>query len=272
MTDPSKKNRDKIANLELQVEILERLVEDRTRELYLSNEKLNQINEKLMRTNVSELEQFVHIASHDLQAPARTITNCAELLKRSLGEKLDDQSAAYIGLLIEGGKSMQALIKDLLHYSRVRGTEWSPSAVNTMEVISRVVAESRQLIKQREAQVNYSGLPTVRGDETLLFHLFQNLIANGIKFNISTRPQITIAAKRNGMEWIFTIDDNGIGIDLQYRERIFEMFQRLHAKGEYEGTGMGLAICKKVVERHEGRIWVDSERDRGSTFYIALPA
>jgi light-regulated signal transduction histidine kinase (bacteriophytochrome) len=218
-----------------------------------------------------ELEQFAYVASHDLQEPLRMITSYTTLLGKRYAGKLDKDADEFIGFAVDGAKRMQCLINDLLTFSRV-GTRGKDLATTDCEVVLAKTLHTLQLAAQESgATITHDKLPTVMGDETQLGQLLQNLIGNGLKYRNSKRPVIHIGARQDGACWLFSVTDNGIGIDPQYTEKIFVIFQRLHTREEYEGTGIGLAVCKKIVERHGGKIWVDSAMGHGSTFYFTLP-
>jgi signal transduction histidine kinase len=225
----------------------------------------------LARSN-TELEQFAYVASHDLQEPLRMITGYTSLLAKRYRGKLDGDADEFIGYATDGAKRMHALINDLLTYSRVgtRGKEFSPTDCEA--VLQATLAALRPAIEESNAVVAHDPLPTVTADATQLGQLFQNLIGNGIKYRDSKPPVIQVSSKREGSQWLFSVRDNGIGIDPKYAERIFVIFQRLHNREDYPGTGIGLTVCKKIVERHGGRIWVESQPGQGATFYFTIPA
>jgi len=226
--------------------------------------------EELRRSN-RELEQFAYVASHDLQEPLRVIIGYLQLIERRYRGKLDAEGEEFIGFVVDAVKRMQALIADLLEYSRVgtRGRPFVPTDAD--EVLRRVVESLSRVIAETGAQVTHDPLPTVCADDLQLMQLLQNLIGNALKFHGPQRPQVHVSAQSDADGWRFSVRDNGIGIEPQYREQIFVIFQRLHTRDKYPGTGIGLAICKKIVERHGGRIWIDSAPGGGSTFYFTLP-
>jgi light-regulated signal transduction histidine kinase (bacteriophytochrome) len=225
---------------------------------------------ELERSN-TELEQFAYVASHDLQEPLRMVTSYLQLLQRRYQGKFDDKADKYIYFAVDGASRMQVLINDLLEFSRVttRANEHEPTDCEF--ILNQVLSGLELYIKENGAIVSHDPLPEIMADNTQLTQVFQNLIANGIKFHGEEAPKIHISAEKKASEWLFSVKDNGIGIDPQYSEKIFEVFKRLHKKEEYPGTGIGLAVCKKIVERHGGRIWVESELGKGSTFYFTLP-
>jgi signal transduction histidine kinase len=244
-------------------------IQRRDGELQKTHAELQQRIADLQRSN-SELEQFAYVASHDLQEPLRMITGYTQLLAKRYKGRLDPDADNYIGFAVDGAKRMQALIEALLNYSRV-GTRGKPRARTDCEAVLRSTLAGLQLaIEQSGAVVTHDPLPNVMADANQIGQLFQNLIANAIKFRNSEAPRIHISSKQKSDAWLFSVKDNGIGIDRQYAERIFVIFQRLHTRDEYAGTGIGLAICKKIVERHGGTIWVDSESSKGATFYFTL--
>jgi light-regulated signal transduction histidine kinase (bacteriophytochrome) len=226
---------------------------------------------ELKRSN-HDLEQFAYVASHDLQEPLRAVTGCIQLLLRRTRDKLDEDSRELFDHAVTGANRMRQLIDDLLVYSRVNTRAKPPERVDAGELVSDVLSQLAVLIAEKGARVTVQELPTVLADATQLRQVFQNLIMNGLKFCTAAAPRVTVAAERRGEDWVFAVTDNGIGIEPQYFERIFGAFQRLHTREEYAGSGIGLAVCKKVIERHGGRIWVDSTPGRGSTFYFSLPA
>jgi PAS domain S-box-containing protein len=227
---------------------------------------------ELERSN-AELEQFAYVASHDLQEPLRMVTSFTQLLSRRYAGKLDADADEFIGYAVDGSLRMQELINDLLTYSRVGTRALTLQAVDTAELVDQVLGDLSRAIQDAHGTVARGDLPMVRGDLTQLRQLFQNLIANAVKFHRpGVPPEVCVAASPSGGKWQFSVSDNGIGIERQYLERIFVLFQRLHSRAEYPGTGIGLAICKKIVERHGGEIQVRSEFGHGTTFLFTLPS
>jgi PAS domain S-box-containing protein len=232
--------------------------------------ELQQQKQDLVRSN-DELQQFAYVASHDLQEPLRMITSYLELLERRYKGQLDAKADRFIDYAVDGAARMQILIDDLLRYSRVGSRSYSFAQVDCAVVLQYVLRNLQVAITESNAIVTYDALPEVNADITQLTQLFQNLIGNAIKFRREDPPQIQIRVERTNGKWLFSVRDNGIGIESQYADRIFVIFQRLHNRTDYPGTGMGLAICKKIVERHGGALWVESTPNRGSTFYFTLP-
>ena len=233
-------------------------------------EELHNLTEELKRSN-ADLEQFAYSASHDLQAPLRGIEGFIKLLSKRYKGKLDAKADEFIEFTIEGVQRMKMLIKDLLEYSQIGTKNKNFSSVDSSIPLALALANLQRSIEENKAAVTYDALPNVLADSSQLSRLFQNLIGNAIKFHGNELPKIHISAELKGEEWIFAVSDNGIGIDPKNFDRIFSVFQRLHTMEEYEGTGIGLASCKKIVERHGGRIWVVSEIGKGTTFYFTLP-
>jgi PAS domain S-box-containing protein len=225
----------------------------------------------LKRSN-AELEQFAYVASHDLQEPLRMIASFAQLLSRRYAGRLDSRADEYIGFVVDGAKRMQQLISDLLSLSRVgtRGGEFKE--IDLEGVLSEVLLNLGPAIHDEGAVVTHERLPSVVGDRGQMAQLFQNLIGNSMKFHGAEPPRVHISAAETGQEWTTSVSDNGIGIAPAYSDRVFQIFQRLHSREQYPGTGIGLAVCKKIVERHGGRIWFDSVPGAGTTFRFTIPS
>ena len=235
-----------------------------------SEQELHRRAEELARSN-EELEQFAYIASHDLQEPLRMVSSYCQLLQRRYQEQLDADANEFIEYAVDGAKRMRELINDLLAYSRV-GTHASPlELTDCNEALALALENLKIVIEENDVKIVTSQLPKTEADKTQLVQLFQNLIGNAIKFKNGQIPEIEVRSEKKNGEWVFSVKDNGIGIDQEYASRIFVIFQRLHTRSEYAGNGIGLSICKKIVERHGGRIWVNSEHGQGSTFYFTLP-
>jgi signal transduction histidine kinase len=246
---------------------------DLRRSLAANTQMLDQLSvagTELSRSNL-ELEQFAYVASHDLQEPLRKVSSFAQLLAIRYTGKLDAEADDFIAFMVSGVQRMHALIQDLLIYSRLGRKGGSPAPVDCNVVLTDALANLHEAIAGTDAAITSESLPTVLANELQLVQLFQNLIGNAIKFHGAERPQIHIWAKPDGPAWKFSVRDNGIGIDPHFAERIFVIFQRLHTREEYPGTGFGLALCKKIVERHGGRIWVESQLGQGSTFHFTFP-
>ena len=234
-------------------------------------EELKRTMEELARSN-RELEQFAYVASHDLKEPLRMISSYLLLLEKKYRGRLDDKADKYIHFAVDGAERMSRLIDGLLSYSRITSRREDFGIVDANWVFTAAAVNLEQAIRETGASVTRDSLPQVRGDETQLIQLMQNLIANAMKYcKEGVAPRVQVTAHREGKEWIFAVGDNGIGIEPQHHERIFQIFQRLHTQEEYAGTGIGLASCKKIVENHRGRIWVESTPGEGSTFFFSLP-
>jgi light-regulated signal transduction histidine kinase (bacteriophytochrome) len=224
---------------------------------------------ELQRSN-AELEQFAYVASHDLQEPLRMVANYTELLARRYQGQLDEKADKYIHYASDGARRMQRLVSDLLAYSRV-GSQGQPLEPTSSQMTMQDVLKGlQQVVRETGARLEFHDLPTVMADPGQLHQLLQNLVSNAIKFRREEAPHIVVTAIPDGAQWSFSVSDNGIGLEQRFAERIFQMFQRLHERGRYEGSGIGLAICKRIVERHGGRIWVESTPDVGSTFHFTL--
>ena len=241
---------------------LEDLVKERTAKLEASNRELAQSNENL--------EQFAYVASHDLQEPLRLLSNFSQLLEKRYKDKLDQDANDFIGFIVDGAKRMKVLISDLLTYSRAGRNEQTAKEVDFNKIVEKVIYYMSPIIAQSEGKVTCDKLPVLVAREIHIMQLFQNLISNALKYHSDKAPDIQIRAKRNNNVWLFSVSDNGIGIDPQFHEKIFQIFQRLHSQEEYSGTGIGLSICKKIVSNYGGKIWVESQEGKGSTFYFTI--
>jgi PAS domain S-box-containing protein len=233
-------------------------------------EALRERTELLEQSN-KELEQFAYVASHDLQEPLRMVASYSQLLSKRYKGKLDSDADDFINYAVDGANRMQMLINDLLDYSRVgtRGKEFGMTDFNA--VLEKTLRDLKKRVEESGSNVTIDPLPSLMADGGQIGQVFQNLISNGIKFRSDASPLIHVSSEKNKNKWIFSVRDNGIGIDTEYSNRIFEIFQRLHNKEEYPGSGIGLAICKKIVERHRGNIWIESEPAKGSTFFFSIP-
>jgi signal transduction histidine kinase len=247
----------------------ERIVEELER-VERGRSQLEEQALELSRSN-ADLEQFAYVASHDLQEPLRKVTSFCQALQSRYGGQLDERADQYIEFAVDGAKRMQVLINDLLAFSRVgrSGREYERVALG--DAVAGAIDALSEPIESSGARVEADGLPTVEGDEVLLRSLFQNLIANAIKFRGEQPPVVRISATRDGSFWQIEVADNGIGIEREYAERIFLIFQRLHPREAFEGSGIGLALCRKIVEYHGGRIWLDTESPGGARFHLTLP-
>ena len=263
---------------------LDELVEERTIELKTINDQLQQELTKrkkveqqqkatlknLKRSN-SELEQFAYVVSHDLQEPLRMVASFTQLLQSRYQDKLDDEANEFINFAVDGASRMQGLINDLLTFSRIgtKGISFSPTDMNI--VLEEVLANIRQSTIEANAEITNDPLPVIIADGLQMAQILQNLISNAIKFRGKSPIQIHVSGESKPDKWVFFVRDNGIGIEPKYYKHIFIVFQRLHKREEYEGTGIGLAVCKKIIQRHGGKIWVESELGKGSTFYFTIP-
>jgi len=250
-------NHAMVEELHRYTEDLERKVQERTGALQRSNE---------------ELKRFAYVASHDLQEPLRMVSLYLQLLESRYSDKLDADAHEFIGYAVDGATRMKNLIGDLLIYSRVDAQQRDFTEVNLQKVMADICKIMEASIQEAQANVTVDKLPTIKGDEQILSQLFQNLIGNALKYRSTRQPEIHVGVTRQNDQWLFSVQDNGIGIEKQYLERIFVIFQRLHDRTQYPGTGIGLAICKKAVELHGGRIWAVSEVDKGTTFFFSIPA
>jgi light-regulated signal transduction histidine kinase (bacteriophytochrome) len=251
-----------LADLE-EVERSRRRLEEQARELQVKARDLERSN--------AELEQFAYVASHDLQEPLRKVASFCQLLQRRYEGQLDERADQYIEFAVDGAKRMQSLITDLLAFSRVGRSGTEMVEVELATVVDTALANLTRRVEDTDARIDVGPLPTIEGEPVLLTAVFQNLVGNALKFHGEEPPVVRVRAERTGSEWTISCEDEGIGIDAQYADRIFAIFQRLHPKETYEGTGIGLALCRKIVEHHGGRIWLDTQAERGTTFRFTLP-
>ncbi len=252
----------------LVMSMLSKRQEARTLEFEIQERE--RVQKELERSN-EELGQFAYVASHDLQEPLRMVASYTRLLQKRYGGSLDEDADTFIGYAVEGAERMQAMIHDLLKYSRVASRPPERAEVPLAEVLRETLRMLESRIQEYEATVTHDLLPVVRGDRGLLAHILQNLVGNAIKFRGDDAPVVHVTAARDPDAWRISVRDNGIGIDARHQDRIFQIFQRLHARDKYEGTGIGLALCQKIVAQHGGTIWVESEVGQGSTFHFTLP-
>jgi len=248
---------------EQEQEVLNQEIESKAKQIEASNAILQRSNE--------ELKQFAYVASHDLQEPLRKVNSFCQLLRDEYSDQLDENAQSYIRYAVDGATRMRNLVADLLDYSRVE-TQGKPlTPTDAGDACSEAIEILQAAIEETDAKVTVQQLPTIQADRVQLVRLFQNLIGNALKYRGDSPPEIQITVQQRNHDWIISIRDNGIGMEPQYYERIFVMFQRLHARDEYTGTGIGLAICKRIVDRLWGTIWVESEPGTGSTFFISVP-
>ena len=233
-------------------------------------EEIKETIKKLELSN-EDLQSFAYVISHDLKEPLRMVSSFTQLLKKRYEGKFDEEADEFIGFIVEGSERMESLLDDLLNYSRITSAADKYQEIDLNTIIEECMFNLKIAIDEKNVEITCDSLPTVIVNRTQMIHVFQNLLANAIKFSGKKTPKIHISSRRDGDKWIISVSDNGIGIDSQYHKRIFKVFQRLHKRSEYEGTGMGLFITKKIVERHNGYIWVESEPGNGSTFYFSLP-
>jgi len=240
-------------------------------ELQDAHATLEARTEDLQRSN-SELEQFAYVASHDLQEPLRKVASFCQLLQRRYAGRLDAKADEYIEHAVDGAKRMQALINDLLAFSRVGRTAQRREPVSCAVLLAQAWANLAADVRRTQATIEVGELPVVLGEASLLTAVFQNLINNALKFRADEPPRVTVSVRRDGEFWLFSFSDNGIGIEPEYAERIFVIFQRLHDKATYPGTGIGLAMVRKIIEYHGGRIWLDTTITAGARFWFTPPA
>ena len=233
-------------------------------------EKLEKSLEEVERSN-AELEQFAYVTSHDLREPLRMISSFLQLLERRYADKLDEDANDFIGFAVDGAKRLDDLINDLLIYSQVNSKRREFSSVKLEGILEETLTNLKVAIDENNVVITHDPLPIIYGNDQSMIQLFQNLIGNAIKYRSDETPKIEISVKKEDKQYLFSIKDNGIGIDPKHLERIFTIFQRLHSDREYEGTGIGLAIAQKIVIQHGGQIWAESELGKGSTFYFTIP-
>ena len=243
---------------------LERLVLSRTGQLEASNQELSRSN--------AELEEFARVASHDLQEPLRTVSSCLQILQKRYTGKLDARADEIINITVQGCQHMWDRINALLAMATINATPEGMETIDTATILEQVRGDIAWAIEDSGAKLTHEGLPRLKASPQLMAQLFQNLISNALKFCGDRPPIVHVSAKREGGDWVFSVADQGIGIDREHYDRIFQLFQRLNPRGEYPGTGLGLAICKTIVSRHGGRIWVESQSGRGTEFFFTLPA
>lgn len=235
-----------------------------------AQDNLKKLNQQLTESN-KELEQFAYVASHDLQEPLRMVSSFLQLLEKKYRSQLDEAALQYIHFAVDGSDRMKTLINDLLRFSRVGTSTDEIVPVDCNDIVANVIKVYDQKIRENNAIVEISGLPVVKANKTQVEQLFQNLIGNALKYRGKETPHIEVGCEEDEALWRFYVKDNGIGIDPRFYDKVFVIFQRLHGKGEYGGTGIGLAICKKIVERHGGKIWIESVLEKGSVFYFSMP-
>jgi chemotaxis family two-component system sensor kinase Cph1 len=262
----------KLQKAERKIRILEDMVESRTRNLYSANQNLKKRNESLREVILrnEELEQFAYVASHDLQEPLITIKSFIDLLGEEYGDKLGIVGKQYLDFISESSYGLSSVVKDLLDYSRL-GTNLKMTKVDCNKLVESIQKDLTSAISKSKATFKVEKLPEITGFKTELRLLFQNLISNAIKFCAEDTPPHIIITAQKGKNWTFSIQDNGIGIAKENQKKIFTIFQRLHSKNNYEGTGIGLAQCKKIINLHGGEIWINSKQDLGSTFCFSIP-
>lgn len=247
-----------------------------TENLEIKFNEANQLNKYLndeiiyRRQVEAELKKFAYISSHDLQEPLRSIVSYVELLEKRYKDKLDERGLTYINSVVKASKTMKYLINDLLTYSRLGNEQSDFKSIDLNNIISHVIEILKVSIEENNAVIEYPNMPVITANYILMIQLFQNLISNAIKYRSDKSPVIKISFEEMENEWLFKISDNGIGIDSQFFDKIFVIFQRLHGKNEYEGTGIGLTICKKIIDIHNGRIWLESELNKGTDFYFTI--
>jgi signal transduction histidine kinase len=247
-----------------------RAAEHAREEIDAAGRELERRAADLERSN-AELHEFAYVASHDLSEPLRMMTSYLQLLERRYGDRLDEDAEQFIGFAVDGARRMRSLIDDLLRYSRVESVTIEAKPVDLGETVDATLRALAAQLEETEGAVEVRALPVVSGDPAQMRQLFQNLISNALKFHGDSSPRVDVVAERDDAGWRFMVADNGIGIDPGHADRVFKMFQRLHTREEYDGTGIGLAICRKIVDRHGGRIWVEPNPGGGSRFVFTIP-
>jgi signal transduction histidine kinase len=260
-----------ITELGRDVDAMRRALIGEMRNIETARRELDEQGRELQRSN-ADLEQFAYVASHDLQEPLRKVASFCQLLQRRYGGQLDERADQYIEFAVDGAKRMQILINDLLAFSRVGRTDANAEVLDAGAVLDRAVENLAGALEETGGRITHDGMPRVRAEPALLATVFQNLLGNALKFHGEEPPHTHVAATRDGDRWLIRFTDNGIGIEREYADRIFTIFQRLHPKSAYPGTGIGLAMCRKIVEHHGGSIWLEDSAGPGSTFVVALPA
>lgn len=249
---------------------LEQEVQKQTQDLQLAKEELEELVNSLKESN-DELKNFAYVTSHDLQEPLRQISTFTQLMERKISDKLNDKEHKYLDFIVSGTKNMQSLIDDLLQYTRLSGREHQATKVDLNKVIQKVLLVLSATIEESQAEIQVQNLPIIQAKELLMTQLFQNLLSNAIKYQRKgSIPKISITYEEQATHWQFVVKDNGIGIEEEFYETIFQVFRRLHTKMEYLGNGMGLTLCKKIVNQHQGEIWLESELGKGSSFYFTI--
>ncbi len=265
-----KTKRDLLLETDLRLQEIAQELFMTKQELEKKNKELERFNKELERSN-KELEEFALAASHDLREPIRKIIGFTQVFSREFKGKMDENSKENIGFITEGAQRMRMLIDDILEFSRVGRAELTLEMVSFNDIVKEALDNLQQAIKDHQAKIQYNNLPILAVHKIYMIRLFQNLIENAIKYRKeNVPPEITITAQKDKSKWLFSVRDNSIGIEKEFHQRIFIIFQRLHPKDKYPGTGMGLTLCQKIVERHGGRIWVESQPGQGSTFKFTL--
>jgi signal transduction histidine kinase len=258
------------AELEIQVRERTQELREANRNLKTLSRKLEDYNEEILNSN-RELEQFAYVASHDLQEPLRTVSNFVDLLAQKGSDKFSDVEKEYIQFALEGAERAQLLIQDLLDFSRVGGKGKALVKTDMTNVVHDAVLNLQTKIEDTRAEIRSTPLPTIYAEPSQMLQVFQNLLSNALKYRSERPLVIEISAEERPEEWVFSVADNGIGIDPEFHDKVFALFKRLHSQKDYEGTGIGLAICKKITDCHRGRIWIESELGKGARFRFAIP-